>query len=248
MLALLVAPARADEASGIMNLPKWSTASDELGPIVKRRLVRILVQFSKTQFFADTTRIYGITVETGRELEMELNKRYGRRSFNIRVEYLPTRRDRLLDDLIAGRGDIAAGSLTITPERAALVDFLDPWVTGVKEVVVLGPASPPLSTLDDLSHKEIRVRTSSSYFTHLRALSDDLVARGLAPIQIRPISEDLFRSGRSRRTSKTKTSWRWSTRGCFPTLSSMISKPRSGRPSSPSSSCAKTWRSIRAAR
>jgi membrane-bound lytic murein transglycosylase MltF len=192
LLALLVAPARADEASGIMNLPKWSTASDDLGPIVKRRLVRILVPFSKTQFFADKTQIYGITVETGRELEMELNKRYGRsRGFNIRVEFLPTRRDRLLDELIAGRGDIAAGSLTITPERAALVDFLDPWVTGVKEVVVLGPASSPLSTLDDLSDKEIRVRKSSSYFTHLTTLSDDLVARGLAPIQIRPIPEDL---------------------------------------------------------
>jgi membrane-bound lytic murein transglycosylase MltF len=97
----------------------------------------------------------------------------------------------LLDELIAGRGDIAAGSLTITPERAALVDFLDPWVTNVKEVMVLGPASPALSTLDDLSGKEIRVRKSSSYFTHLTTLSDDLVARGLAPIQIRPISEDL---------------------------------------------------------
>jgi membrane-bound lytic murein transglycosylase MltF len=192
LLGLLVAPARADEASGTMNLPKWWTATGGLEPIVKSRVVRILVPFSKTQFFADKTKIYGITVETGRQLEMELNKRYGRsRGFNIRVEFLPTRRDRLLEELIAGRGDIAAGSLTITPERTALVDFLDPWVTGVNEVVVLGPASPRLSSLDDLSDKEIRVRKSSSYFTHLTALSDGFVARGLAPIQIRPIPEDL---------------------------------------------------------
>ena len=192
LLGLLVAPARADPASATMNLPKWWTATGGLEPIVKSRVVRILVPFSKTQFFADKTKIYGITVETGRQLEMELNKRYGRsRGFNIRVEFLPTRRDRLLEELIAGRGDIAAGSLTITLERAALVDFLDPWVTGVNEVVVLGPASPPLSSLDDLSDKEIRVRKSSSYFTHLTALSDGFVARGLAPIQIRPIPEDL---------------------------------------------------------
>src|SRR6516162_7307662 len=140
LLGLLVAPARADPASGAMNLPKWWTATGGLEPIVKSRVVRILVPFSKTQFFADNTKIYGITVETGRQLEMELNKRYGRgRGFNIRVEFLPTRRDRLLEELIAGRGDIAAGSLTITPERAALVEFLDPWVTGVKEVLVVGP-------------------------------------------------------------------------------------------------------------
>jgi membrane-bound lytic murein transglycosylase MltF len=191
LLGLLVPP-RADEASGIMELPKWSTAGGDLEPIIKSRLVRILVPFSKTQFFADKTKIYGITVETGRQLEMEINKRYGRsRGFDIRVEFLPTRRDRLLEDLIAGRGDIAAGSLTITPERAAVVDFLDPWVTNVNEVMVVGPASPPLSSLDDLSDKEIRVRKSSSYFTHLTALSDGFVARGLAPIKIRPIPEEL---------------------------------------------------------
>jgi membrane-bound lytic murein transglycosylase MltF len=192
LVALLVVPARADEASGTMNLPKWWSATGDLEPTVSRRVVRILVPFSKTQLFADKTQIYGITVETGRLLETELNKRFGRsRGFNIRVEFLPTRRDRLLDELIAGHGDIAAGSLTITPERATLVDFLDPWVTGVKEVVVLGPSSPPLSSLDDLSDKEIRVRKSSSYFTHLAALSDAFVTRGLAPIQIRPIPEDL---------------------------------------------------------
>jgi membrane-bound lytic murein transglycosylase MltF len=185
-------PARADEASGIMDLPKWSAVSGDLEPIVKSRVVRILVPFSKTQFFADKTQVFGITAETGRQLETYLNRRYGRgRGFNIRIEFLPTRRDKLLDELIAGHGDIAAGSLTITPEREALAEFLDPWVTGVKEVVVIGPASRPPSSLDDLSDKEICVRKSSSYFTHLTALSSAIVRRGLAPIQIRPIPEDL---------------------------------------------------------
>jgi membrane-bound lytic murein transglycosylase MltF len=192
LLAVFSALVRAGEASELMTLPKWSTASGDLEPIVKRRLVRILVPFSKTQFFADGTHVYGITAETGRQLEKDLNKRYARgKGFNIRVEFLPTRRDRLLESLNAGRGDIAAGSLTITPERAALVDFLDPWVTGVKEVVVAGPASPTLSTLDDLSGKEIRVRKSSSYFTHLTTLNDSFVARKLAPVKIMPIAEDL---------------------------------------------------------
>src|SRR6516162_5090584 len=87
LLALLLMPARADEASGIMDLPKWSAVSGDLEPIVKSRVVRILVPFSKTQFFADKTQVFGITAETGRQLETYLNKRYGRgRGFNIRVE------------------------------------------------------------------------------------------------------------------------------------------------------------------
>jgi ABC-type amino acid transport substrate-binding protein len=154
-----------------MELPKWRSSTGGLDPIVKRRVVRILVPYSKTQFFADKTRVYGITAETGRQLEKYLNERYGsRKRLNVRVEFLPTRRDRLLQSLSTGLGDIAAGSLTITPERAALVDFLEPWVTGINEVVVIGPASPRLSTIDDLSDKEICVRKSSSYFTHLVTL------------------------------------------------------------------------------
>ena len=41
LLALLVTPVRADETSGMMNLPKWWTATGGLEPIVKGRLVRI---------------------------------------------------------------------------------------------------------------------------------------------------------------------------------------------------------------
>ena len=74
LAALCREPARADEASGLMQLPKWWTATGDLEPIIKHRVVRILVPFSKTQFFADGTRVYGITAETGRLLETDLNK------------------------------------------------------------------------------------------------------------------------------------------------------------------------------
>ena len=76
LLTSPVGSARADPASGIMNLPKWWTATGGLEPIVKSRVVRILVPFSKTQFFADATHVYGITAETGRQLEGYLNRRY----------------------------------------------------------------------------------------------------------------------------------------------------------------------------
>ena len=60
--------------------------------------------------------------------------------------------------IIEGRGDIAVGALLVTPERQKLVDFSDPVVAGVKEIVVTGPQSPALNTLDDLSGKEVFAR------------------------------------------------------------------------------------------
>ena len=105
--------------------------------------------------------------------------------------FLPVARDALLPDLTEGRGDVAAGELTITPERLAVVDFATPWVRDVKEVVVTGPSSPSLGSLDDLSGREAFVRASSAYFGNLSRLSADFAARGLPPIAIHPIDEDL---------------------------------------------------------
>src|SRR5271166_434868 len=95
LLALSGAPVDA-ETRGIMNLPKRWTAAGGLDPIINRRAVRILVAFSGTQFFRRRERVYGVTAERGRQLEKELNKRYGgRKKKPIRVVFVPTRRDRL---------------------------------------------------------------------------------------------------------------------------------------------------------
>ncbi len=59
--------------------------------------------------------------------------------------FIPVPLDRLLDDLVAGRGDIAAGGLTITEDRKKMVAFADPYVPNVREVVVSGADAPPLA-------------------------------------------------------------------------------------------------------
>jgi ABC-type amino acid transport substrate-binding protein len=64
----------------------------------------------------------------------------------------------MLSRLGAGRGDLAVGTLTITPERLKLVDFSDPLVMGVKEIAVTGSHSPAIHSLGDLSGQEVFVR------------------------------------------------------------------------------------------
>jgi membrane-bound lytic murein transglycosylase MltF len=82
-------------------------------------------------------------------------------------------------------------TLTVTLERQRLVDFSDPMATGVKEVVVTGPSSPQVNTVEDLSGQEVFVRPSSSYFEHLQALNDKLKKEGKPLVKLRAAPEDL---------------------------------------------------------
>jgi ABC-type amino acid transport substrate-binding protein len=57
----------------------------------------------------------------------------------VNVFFVPVSRDELLPALLDGRGDIVMGNLTVTPERQKVVDFADPWIGNVDEIVVTGP-------------------------------------------------------------------------------------------------------------
>jgi membrane-bound lytic murein transglycosylase MltF len=96
----------------------------------------------------------------------------------VHLLMIPVARDELIDGLLAGYGDIALGNISITPERAALVDFSDPFMDGVNELIVTGPSAAPLTTLDDLGGREIYVRASSSYYQSLVRLNKRFLAAG----------------------------------------------------------------------
>jgi len=133
----------------------------------------------------------GTAAELGRAFEDWLNKKYARGHLRQNVIFVPMRRDKMLRALVDGEGDIVAANLTITPERLAIVDFAPPALTDVKEIVVTGPQSPQLASLDDLAGQEVRVRPSSSYASHLALLNDSFRARKIAPMRIRDLPEDI---------------------------------------------------------
>jgi membrane-bound lytic murein transglycosylase MltF len=167
---------------------KWSGDFDGMA---ERHLLRALVPPSKTFYFLDGADQRGLTYELLKEFETYLNKKLKRQALKIKVFVIPTRRDRLLPALVEGFGDIAAGNLTITPTRQKKVDFSAPQLTGVDEIIISGPAAPPIKTLDDLSGKKIHVRKSSSYYESLMRLNTRFKKSGRAPIQIVPADEYL---------------------------------------------------------
>ncbi|RPJ09927.1 MAG: lytic transglycosylase F [Deltaproteobacteria bacterium] len=167
---------------------KWE---GDLDGMVKRRMIRVLVVYSKTFFFVDKGTQRGISYDVFRKFEEELNRKLKTQHMRVNVVFIPVSRDELLPALSEGKGDIAAANLTITGGREKLVDFTDPLLTEVNEIVVTGPESPQIATIDDLSGQEVFVRHSSSYFESLTALNERFKKEGKSEVKLLPTPENL---------------------------------------------------------
>jgi membrane-bound lytic murein transglycosylase MltF len=165
----------------------------DLDGMIERRVIRALVAPSRTSYWLNGARQTGAEYELLKAFQEEINSRYKAKGKHIltHVVFIPTSRDQLIAGLLEGRGDIAAGILTVTPERLEKVDFGEPFFRGVKEIAVTGPASPQLTSVDDLSGKEVFVRKSSSYWTHLEHLNERFVQEQKPPVLLKAAPEDL---------------------------------------------------------
>ena len=69
------------------------------------------------------------------------------------------------------------------------MDFSDPLLKNVKEILVTGPAAPSIENLNSLSGKEIHLRPSSSYYEHLKRLNKSFKKQGKSPVKLVAASE-----------------------------------------------------------
>ena len=184
-------PAPSDTESAPPGPAAVGTWTDDFDGMKDRRLVRMLVAYSKTFYFIDKGTQRGSTYELGMLLEKALNAGTKDRARPIRVVFIPTSRDQLLPALAAGRGDIAAANLTITPERLELVDFSAPIAGNVSEILVTPAGTTAPASAEGLSGAKVHVRRSSSYYSSLVRLNTRLKALGKAPVEIVPADENL---------------------------------------------------------
>lgn len=159
----------------------------DLPELEKRGAIRILVAADLGFYYIEGGKPKGILAELSYHFEKELRQRSS--YFNLQV--IPVHRDELLPSLENGFGDLVVANLTITPARSLSVDFSNPVLSKVKELVVTHKDSPPIENLDQLSGKELWVRPSSSYFESLQKLNQQLDQKGLQPVIIRFIEETL---------------------------------------------------------
>jgi len=164
---------------------RWTGDFDGM---VERRRIRILAPYSRTFYFVDKGEPHGIAQDVAVLLEKAVNAKLKTGNANkVFVVVIPTSRDALYDALVQGRGDVIVAGITMTPERAQLVDFTAPTKTQVKQIVVTGPGAPSLATLDDLAGQEVAVRDQSIQFESLRQLNAAFQRQGKAPVRIRTV-------------------------------------------------------------
>ena len=178
------APAAEDAGarSFVIDNKPWKGDFDAM---LERRVIRVIVPYSRTLYFNDKGQERGIAAETVRDFERYVNQKYRKDKRPVTVVILPATRDRLLRDVASGLADIAAGNITLTESRRRQVDFAtSASMSALNEVVVTGPKAPPVATLDDLSGTTIHTRPSSSTYESLLALNKRFAAAKKPPAKI----------------------------------------------------------------
>jgi membrane-bound lytic murein transglycosylase MltF len=155
--------------------------------MLEQRFIRVLVPPSRTLYFNDKGKERGLTAELVRDFEEFLNGKYRRKLHNrpITVMLIATSRERLIPDLVAGLGDIAAGNLSVTEERLLQVDFVaPPDLREVSELVLTSQRTGAMASVNELSGRTVHVRASSSYHESLEALNRRFRQEGKAPVKL----------------------------------------------------------------
>ena len=120
-------------------------------------MIRVYAPYSRSLYYVDKGRERGIAAELVRDFERWVNQKYakqlGKRPLTVYI--VAATRDTLAADLKGGLADIAVGYLSATEEHLKVADFVAPdeKVADV-EILVTGPASPAIASIDDLSRQD----------------------------------------------------------------------------------------------
>ena len=166
----------------------WPAMSEprlgDLDALVARSEIRVLTSITLGSYFIDRGRQSGMVYEMSLRLEKFAREKLGEDARRLKITIIPVRRDQLLPNLIAGHGDVAFANLTVTSERAEIVDFTVPFTSKVRELLVTAPGIEGIASVEDLAGKEVVVPRASSYFESLSRLNQQFIDDGLEPIRI----------------------------------------------------------------
>jgi membrane-bound lytic murein transglycosylase MltF len=161
--------------------------------MLERRLVRVLAPYSRTFYFNELGRERGYAADLVRVVEKYLNTKLGKQLGNRPLTFMiiPTTRDKILTGVAEGRGDIGV-NMGVSDARKQLVDFIvAPDGLPLAEVVLTGPKSPVISSVDDLSGKTVHTRPSSVYHEDLVLLNERFKKAGKPLVNIVAVPDAL---------------------------------------------------------
>ena len=167
------------------SLAMTGAVTGDLPAMIERRTIRALVPYSRTFYFLDGQgNQRGLSHAFMQAFEAHINDKLDSGLLKVSVVLVPVTRDRLIPWLLAGRGDLIAADLTVTPERAESVLFTEPLARNVRELMVSGPGAAPVETLEDMAGRDVLVRRASSYYNSLQRANAMLRDQGLAEMRL----------------------------------------------------------------
>ncbi|MDG3087189.1 lytic transglycosylase F [Vibrio hannami] len=149
--------------------------------------IRVLVSADLGFYYIEGGKPKGMLAELLYHFEKQLKQK----SSYLHLQIIPVERSELIPSLISGHGDLIVANLTITPQRERDIDFSTPMLTGVNEYIVTRKDEPEITTLEQLSGKEIWIRASSSYFEHISKINRLLSETGFPPMNVHFLEEAL---------------------------------------------------------
>lgn len=146
-----------------MGLAAQQVVADELETIKNKGELKIALSGAYPPFsmINDKNEVVGFDVSVGTEIA----KRLG-----VKPVILTTAWDGILAGLIAGKYDTIIASMSITPKRQEVVDFVGPYYSAGRAFFV--PADSSTQTLDDLKGKTIGVTLGETHEKWAREQGD----------------------------------------------------------------------------
>jgi membrane-bound lytic murein transglycosylase MltF len=163
----------------------------DLDGMKKRHVIRVLVVPSRSGFFYDKGIPHGIYYEAFDEFQRFANQKLRTGAVKITVYFIPVRPEQLERALLDGVGDVVGYGVIVTPERKKEVLFSTPVDSNVKQVIVTGPKAPNVTTMEELSGKEVYVNPLTDYYQNLQLLSKEFQKTGKPPIVVKAADPNL---------------------------------------------------------
>lgn len=168
-----------------------SNPSEGLQNMLKTEEIRLLLPYSKTFYYLDGAQQKGLTYELGVEFEKFINKKFPNDQNKIKVVFIPTLRNDMINDLLSEKGDVIASNMYVTDKQIDDVTFSKALFKDTYPVLLSKMNGTDLENIDQLSAQKIAVRKSSIYFKYIEEINAKLIGLNLAPIEIIKVDEFL---------------------------------------------------------
>src|ERR1700687_1753381 len=135
-----------------------SVSADALDDIKKSGKIRIAVDLGVPPYGMtdDKMQPTGSDIETAKALA---------RDWGLEVEHVPTTGASRIPALQTGKADLVISTLSVTPERAKVIDFSKGYA--VLRTVIAAPKSVPLKSMADLDGKTVGTVRGTTHDTQL---------------------------------------------------------------------------------